>query len=585
MDEVMDSALDRHSAVREAELGGASESGESTATSPGTTGRAGPDLPSPAVGWWSRAMTAIGAHPDGGRRVVISTVALAPTLLLIGYWACVGRNDRMSILEDDAFYYFGVARNIAEGHGSTFAGSVATNGYHPLWLLVLVPITALVQDPDRLVLAVLVLHGVLWAASVREIFRIGRSIGTWHCAAGAIAAYAVLTVMTGHLSFNGMESALVLYLFLVLIRVGVSLGDDRRPRDDLKIGLLLALICLARLDAVFAAVPVGAVLLASGRPRGGALLRRAAALAVPTTVALSGYVTLNLALFDTPTPVSGRMKGLGAPGDNTEQLWGALKIGRFIDHNLWFGVAALVLVGLALATGQWWRTDGPRRRLMGMTVALVVGEVILVAYLVRATAFVFFFSWYHYQIALFALGGGAIVLSWAIRRFGRPAQLACVVLALATVAGAALEVVIRAREQKRVAAFAAADYVSEELPANAVIAMGDRAGYFGYLADRPLLHLEGLVADADFLDQVESGGALERMSEEGVDYYVHNSREGWPVLVDWRPCWRFVEPPYTLGHTFQVTVCEADLVLTLPDPEGKSDLTIWRFRPELNTGR
>ncbi len=155
-----------------------------------------------------------------GRTVLEIALALAPTLILVGYWATVGRNERMSMLEDDAFYYLGVARSIAEGHGSTFAGSIVTNGYHPLWMVLLVPVTAIVQDPDWLVLAVTLVHGLLWAASVREMFRIGRAVGCWQCAAGAVAVYAVTTVMTGHLAFNGMESALVLSLFLVLIRMG-----------------------------------------------------------------------------------------------------------------------------------------------------------------------------------------------------------------------------------------------------------------------------------------------------------------------------------------------------------------------------
>ena len=154
-------------------------------------------------------------------------LALAPTVVLIVYWCSVGRVERVSILEDDAFYYLGVARSLAEGHGSTFAGSIMTNGYHPLWLALLVPVTWLVQDAELLVLAVLVVHGVLWAASVREIFRIGRAVGSWHGAAAAVAAYATLAVMTGHLAFNGMESALVLYLFLVLMRLGVTNGPDR----------------------------------------------------------------------------------------------------------------------------------------------------------------------------------------------------------------------------------------------------------------------------------------------------------------------------------------------------------------------
>ena len=42
--------------------------------------------------------------------------------------------------EDDAFYYFQIARNLAEGKFSTFDGGITrTNGYHPLWLLLITP--------------------------------------------------------------------------------------------------------------------------------------------------------------------------------------------------------------------------------------------------------------------------------------------------------------------------------------------------------------------------------------------------------------------------------------------------------------
>src|SRR3989344_1607797 len=43
---------------------------------------------------------------------------------------------RTNILPDDAFYYFQIGRNIAGGAGSTFDGMNATNGYHPLCMLV-----------------------------------------------------------------------------------------------------------------------------------------------------------------------------------------------------------------------------------------------------------------------------------------------------------------------------------------------------------------------------------------------------------------------------------------------------------------
>lgn len=38
---------------------------------------------------------------------------------------------------DDAYFYFKIANNVALGKGSTFDGLNYTNGYHPLWLIIL----------------------------------------------------------------------------------------------------------------------------------------------------------------------------------------------------------------------------------------------------------------------------------------------------------------------------------------------------------------------------------------------------------------------------------------------------------------
>jgi len=46
---------------------------------------------------------------------------------------------------DDAFYYFKVAQNIVAGRGVTFDGLAPTNGFHPLWMAVILPIFSLSQ--------------------------------------------------------------------------------------------------------------------------------------------------------------------------------------------------------------------------------------------------------------------------------------------------------------------------------------------------------------------------------------------------------------------------------------------------------
>ena len=59
-------------------------------------------------------------------------------------WYVLARFDLVNLIrdqnEEDAFYYFQIARNLAEGKFSTFDGGITrTNGYHPLWLFLITP--------------------------------------------------------------------------------------------------------------------------------------------------------------------------------------------------------------------------------------------------------------------------------------------------------------------------------------------------------------------------------------------------------------------------------------------------------------
>ena len=59
-------------------------------------------------------------------------------------WYMLAHFDFYNILRDvnidDSFYYFTIARNLAEGKLSTFDGGITrTNGYHPVWMLLITP--------------------------------------------------------------------------------------------------------------------------------------------------------------------------------------------------------------------------------------------------------------------------------------------------------------------------------------------------------------------------------------------------------------------------------------------------------------
>jgi hypothetical protein len=158
---------------------------------------------------------------------------------------------------DDAYYYFKVAQNISEGHGSTFDGINATNGYHPLWMLICVPIFALARFdlvlPLRLLF--LVMSGLSIATGILLYRLVGRVFAP---VIGVFAAlYWVLsqTVLI-RVYKQGLETGIAAFLIVLLLYRLFYFESSWRSRsvtrkDLVFLGIVSALVIFSRLDLIF----------------------------------------------------------------------------------------------------------------------------------------------------------------------------------------------------------------------------------------------------------------------------------------------------------------------------------------------
>ncbi len=164
---------------------------------------------------------------------------------------------------DDAYYYFKVAQNISEGHGSTFDGIHPTNGYHPLWLLICIPIFALARFDLILPLRILlVVTSLLQVGTSLLLYKLLKGIVS-HPAAMLAAIYWTFDINTvGLLYRTGMESGIALFmiaLFLYLLYAFEKKWRDAKPslRQIAMLGIVGILVIFARLDLVFLSFIVG----------------------------------------------------------------------------------------------------------------------------------------------------------------------------------------------------------------------------------------------------------------------------------------------------------------------------------------
>ncbi|MDP1544891.1 MAG: glycosyltransferase family 39 protein [Anaerolineales bacterium] len=172
---------------------------------------------------------------------------------------------------DDAYYYYKVAQNISEGNGSTFDGINLTNGYHPLWMIVCIPIFALARFDLILPLRVLLMViAVFHAATAVLIYRLVKQYFSQAVAILA-ASYWAFDYYTHETVYKvGLETPIAtLAVAYMLYRLSNFEHGWRKDGVTLKqmagFGLLAAMVMFSRLDLIFLAVLLGPWLILRGK--------------------------------------------------------------------------------------------------------------------------------------------------------------------------------------------------------------------------------------------------------------------------------------------------------------------------------
>ncbi|MFN2215508.1 MAG: glycosyltransferase family 39 protein [Anaerolineales bacterium] len=154
---------------------------------------------------------------------------------------------------DDAFYYFQTARNISQGSGITFDGINLTNGFHPLWMLICIPVFSLARWDLYLPFRILVIIlGIFNAASAILIFRWLKRI--FSSTIGMIAAifWAFSPTIHALTSEGGLETGLSTFLIILLLsRISLIDEKERNIRNLIPLGIIASLVFLARLDNIY----------------------------------------------------------------------------------------------------------------------------------------------------------------------------------------------------------------------------------------------------------------------------------------------------------------------------------------------
>lgn len=288
--------------------------------------------------------------PQNPIGIAIAAASMAAAVKLLLIWSGWPESH---VLADDAFYYFTIARNLADGLGPTFDGLAPTNGFHPLWQFLLVPIwwvpTTDLWIPVRMALTVTL---VLDLASGGLIHRLVSRYADARTAALATTLW-FLSPLTFFLGLRGMEASVstlaILLVFLALPRDGATL------RRSTVLGLAVGLAGLARTDnLVSVGLAVAVTLLLPGAGRDVASRIRGLVVTGSTALAVMlPWFTWCVVEFGHVIQVSGRVKAV------TTKIAGRLPH-DWSDLDTWAHatMAPLVTVVRFLSAEEFRKTGG-----------------------------------------------------------------------------------------------------------------------------------------------------------------------------------------------------------------------------------
>jgi hypothetical protein len=428
-------------------------------------------------------------------------------------------------LTEDGYYTLSVARHLALGHGITVDGQQRTNGIQPLLAFLLAPVYWLTGgDRYASLRGVLAVHWLLHIATALLLGLIARSSVplTDHRRRRAVFWLTALLWVGSRFvllnAYNGLETGLALLLYAAAWRC-CQLGWLEGPRVW-RLGLVLGLLVLARIDAAVFVATLGVVeLLRREAPLRTRLWSAAVLTLVPFAVSLPWWL-YSLFGFGSLMPSSGAAQAgpfafwrVGALGQALLQVAAPFIQVRWIEGPLQtlaqagvFAVVAWVFVRRVLP-----RVKGTETVRAGGVIAL--STLLLGLYYLGFSAAAHFYGRYLAPLMLVTIPMTAVALV-EVRRFRTVVQGAAAValFTMAAVSAMAWDFQLGAsrsgfyHDQLRLIE----DHVP---PADAVGAF--QSGTIGYFRDR-VLNLDGKV-NPDALRR--RGDSQAYVEERGVNWF------------------------------------------------------------------
>jgi hypothetical protein len=415
---------------------------------------------------------------------------------------------------DDVFYYLEVARNILTLGFSTFDGTTLTNGYHPLWMMMIILLGLLTdgfQDGFILSFRVLLIGLNIWTGYLLFILcrrLLGNALLRY---ALFIYGYYVLTKC----SFTGMECAIAAPLLIQFVLLTL---EKREPSWPL-LGFMGGLAVLARVDLILLVLPYMFLVAIQKRSPYQQWLKNILWACAAFSILVVPYLASNYLIFESWLPLSGVAKQLKNTWYPSAQVLHSIFVPAtyaHLTHRLFPFVCVLLGVAACLYRFRDFKfRDVPLGYLAFYPVIYLGMLMLLYARPVE--------GWYYFPVYI-----SLIVVTHLVQTHfdihevlskGFGVAALCGVLLFLGISIARTVFYMTPESYQWYSSSIALHDFSLKNPGK--LAMGDRAGMAAFINDQPLFQLEGIMNDHTFIQHLKNEDDLMAvMKENKVKYYV-----------------------------------------------------------------
>ncbi len=458
------------------------------------------------------------------RLLVILYFVVAIAFLFAKFFLHHADLEILAFFEDDFFYYLETSKNFILYGFPSVDLQTPTNGYHPLWFIIITILQIPSKNPYYLMLMVTIITFI----SLLVSFLYTNKIYYYYSNSVQISNY--LSIITTSLFLiyfaQGMEIVLLFPLITILIYYLITEKDD-----SLAIGLLFNIIFLSRLDSVILLFLIFIYFVVKKRS-----IVLDYKFYIPFGLSFA-YILSNIIFFDTLLPISGLAKQLKTsylPIYNAVNTIFILQRDRIIYGLVPFIFFVVNYILLIRYSKQEFRL---------LFILINTFPFLFSLYNVIFSGW-WFWSWYYYifypSIIIFFIL--IVQTDFFIKYLRKFLPLSAILIILFF-----FNFIKRSNDISKTLLYENAIKVAEFEKENpGIYAMGDKAGLVSYLIESPVVHLEGLVMDKKYISVLKTTPKLLDILEKyKVDFYIANNAkkidEGY-----------FVEEP-TKNHRYMIT--------------------------------